>query len=122
ESNPHRAERIARNARSFGVPDLRVVEGVAPLALDGLDAPHAIFVGGGGSDEGVMEAAMATLRPGGRLVANAVSLEMEQILLALRAQHGGELPRLSVAHAAPLGHMTGWRSAMPITQWRWSKP
>lgn len=122
EGEPERAERIGRNARNFGVPDLRVVSGRAPAALAGLDAPHAIFVGGGGTDAGVMEAAMAALRPGGRLVANAVSLEMEQMLLALANQHGGDLIRLSVAQAAPLGGMTGWRPAMPITQWRWCKP
>lgn len=122
EADPERAERIARNARNFGVPDLRVVEGLAPTALAGLEAPHAVFVGGGGTDPGVMETVMAELRPGGRLVANAVSLEMEQVLLALHDQHGGELVRLAVAQAAPLGGMTGWRPAMPITQWRWSKP
>lgn len=122
EAEPERAERIARNARSFGVPDLRVVGGPAPHALAGLEAPHAIFVGGGGTDPGVMEAALTALRPGGRLVANAVSLEMEQVLLALFAERGGDLVRLAVAQAAPLGGMTGWRPAMPITQWRWSKP
>lgn len=122
ESEPERAARIARNARSFGVPDLRVIDGPAPHVLAGLDAPHAIFVGGGGSDPGVMEAAMTALRPGGRLVANAVSLEMEQALLALHAERGGELVRVSVAQAAALGSMSGWRPAMPITQWRWSKP
>ena len=122
EAEPERAERIARNARSFGVPDLRVVGGPAPHALAGLEAPHAIFVGGGGTDPGVMEAALTALRPGGRLVANAVSLEMEQVLLTLHAERGGELVRLSVAQAAPLGGMMGWRPSMPITQWRWSKP
>lgn len=122
EAEPARAERIARNARSFGVPELRVVGGPAPHVLAGLEAPHAIFVGGGGTDPGVMEAAVTALRTGGRLVANAVSLEMEQVLLTLHAERGGELVRLAVAHAAPLGGMTGWRPAMPITQWRWSKP
>lgn len=121
ENNAARAERIARNAATFGVPDLRVVAGRAPEALAGLDAPHAIFIGGGGSKPGVMETAIAALRPGGRLVANAVTLEMEQALLALHTRHGGDLVRLSIAHAEPLGTMTGWRPAMPITQWRWVK-
>ncbi len=121
ESEPERSERIARNARHFGVPDLRVVSGVAPSALAGLEPPHAVFVGGGGTTPGVMDAAMNALRPDGRLVANAVSLEMEQALMALQARHGGELVRLSVAQAVPLGTMSGWRPAMPITQWRWTK-
>ena len=121
ESEADRAARIMRNARKLGVPELRVVTGKAPLALTGLDAPHAIFVGGGGTNDGVVDAAMEALQSGGRLVANGVTLEMEQALLALYAQHGGELVRLSVAHAATLGNVTGWRPAMPITQWRWSK-
>jgi len=122
EADPERAARIARNARKFGVPELRVVNGLAPLAMAGLAPPHAIFVGGGGTSPGVLQAAIEALRPAGRLVANAVTLEMEQVLLALHTQLGGELVRLSVAHAAPLGAVTGWRPAMPITQWRWSKP
>ncbi|WP_297107123.1 precorrin-6y C5,15-methyltransferase (decarboxylating) subunit CbiE [uncultured Devosia sp.] len=122
EADPERAARVGRNARKLGVPELRVVSGLAPPALAGLEAPHAIFVGGGGTDPGVLDAARSVLRPGGRLVANAVSLEMEQTLLALHTELGGDLVRLSVAHAAPLGTMRGWRPAMPITQWRWSKP
>lgn len=122
EPDTKRAARITRNAAAFGVPDLRLVIGKAPDALAGLEPPHAIFVGGGGSDPGVMDSALAALRPGGRLVANAVTLEMEQTLLALHALHGGDLVRLTVAQAEPLGTMTGWRPSMPITQWRWSKP
>jgi precorrin-6Y C5,15-methyltransferase (decarboxylating) len=122
EADAERAGRIARNAGAFGVPDLRVVEGTAPAALVGLEPPHAIFIGGGGTDAGVVDAALGALRPGGRLVANAVTLEMEQVLLTLQSQHGGELVRLSVAQASPIGSMSGWRPAMPITQWRWTKP
>jgi precorrin-6B C5,15-methyltransferase / cobalt-precorrin-6B C5,C15-methyltransferase len=99
-----------------------VIEGRAPDALTGLDAPDAVFVGGGGSDPGVMDAAMAALKPGGRLVANGVTLEMEAVLLALRATHGGSLTRIALSRAEPIGAMTGWRPAMPITQWVWDKP
>jgi len=121
ESQPDRAARIARNAQNFGVPDLQIIEGKAPDALAGLEPPHAIFVGGGGSDAGVMDAALSALRPDGRLVANAVTLEMEQVLVGLHADHGGALTRIAVSLAEPLGSMTGWRPAMPITQWRWVK-
>ncbi|KKB08972.1 bifunctional cobalt-precorrin-7 (C(5))-methyltransferase/cobalt-precorrin-6B (C(15))-methyltransferase [Devosia chinhatensis] len=122
EPHGERAARILRNAGRFGVPDLRVVTGKAPEALAGLEPPHAIFVGGGGSEPGVMEAALAALRPGGRLVANAVTLEMEHTLMTLYARHGGALTRVAVSHAEPIGTMKGWRPAMPITQWRWTKP
>ena len=71
---------------------------------------------------GVFDAAIAALRPGGRLVANAVTLEMEALLLARHAALGGDLIRLQVSRAAPVGTMTGWRPAMPVTQWSWVKP
>lgn len=122
ESDGERAARISRNAALFGVPDLSVVVGTAPQALTGLQAPHAIFIGGGGSDNGVMDAALSALRPGGRLVANAVTLEFEAILLAHHSELGGNLTRIAVSRADPIGSMTGWRPAMPITQWTWTKP
>lgn len=119
EANAERAERIRRNAASFGVPGLRVVTRSAPAALEGLPRPDAIFVGGGGSDPGVLEAAIAALAPGGRLVANAVTLEMEALLLAHQARLGGSLIRIDIARASPVGGMQGWRPAMPVTQWSW---
>lgn len=122
EGNAERAARIRRNASNFGVPGLAVVEGAAPQALAGLAMPDAIFIGGGGSEAGVMAAALAGLKPGGRLVANAVTTEMEAVLLAHHARLGGSLIRIDIARAAPLGQMTGWRPAMPVTQWSWRKP
>jgi precorrin-6Y C5,15-methyltransferase (decarboxylating) len=122
EADPERAARIRRNASVCGVPGLTIVEGRAPGALAGPETPDAIFIGGGGSEPGVMEAAIAALPFGGRLVANAVTLEMEALLLARRAALGGELTRISVSRAAPVGSMQGWRPAMPVTQWSWVKP
>ncbi|WP_439618104.1 precorrin-6y C5,15-methyltransferase (decarboxylating) subunit CbiE [Shinella sp.] len=122
EGHGERAARIRQNAQTFGVPGLSVVEGAAPAALAGLAAPDAIFIGGGGSEAGVMEAALAGLKPGGRLVANAVTTEMEVVLLAHHARLGGSLIRIDIARASPVGTMTGWRPAMPVTQWRWVKP
>ncbi|WP_210105985.1 precorrin-6y C5,15-methyltransferase (decarboxylating) subunit CbiE [Neorhizobium galegae] len=117
EHHPERAARVRRNAASFGVPGLHLVEGKAPDALAGLPQPDAIFIGGGGSGDGVLAAALSALKIGGRLVANAVTLEMEQVLLAAHAAHGGTLTRLSIDRAEPVGRMTGWRAAMPVTQW-----
>ncbi|AFL53915.1 precorrin-6Y C5,15-methyltransferase (decarboxylating) [Sinorhizobium fredii] len=122
EASSERAARIGRNAACFGVPGLAVVEGQAPDALRGLTSPNAIFVGGGGSDPGVMEAAIAALCSGGRLVANAVTTAMEAVLLAHHARLGGSLIRIDIARASPVGTMTGWRPAMPVTQWSWVKP
>ncbi|MGY2002488.1 precorrin-6y C5,15-methyltransferase (decarboxylating) subunit CbiE [Blastococcus sp. SYSU DS1024] len=122
ESRPERVARIARNAGRLGVPDLRVVQGSAPDALAGLPAPDAVFVGGGATAPGVLDACWAALPPGGRLVVNAVSLESEAVLADRHARHGGELVRLGVATAAPVGGFTGWKAAMPVTIWSGVKP
>jgi precorrin-6Y C5,15-methyltransferase (decarboxylating) len=122
EANGERAARIRRNAAACGVPGLIVVEGTAPQALAGLETPNAIFVGGGGADAGVLDAAINALPSGGRLVANAVTLEMEALLLARQAELGGELTRIAVSRAGPVGTMTAWRPAMPVTQWNLTKP
>ncbi|WP_332700423.1 precorrin-6y C5,15-methyltransferase (decarboxylating) subunit CbiE [Devosia sp.] len=122
EANSERAGRITRNAAACGVPDLKLVIGTAPDALSGLEAPHAVFIGGGGSDPGVLDAAIAALRPGGRLVANAVTLELEAVLLERHVRLGGHLTRIAISRADAVGSMTGWRPAMPITQWAWTKP
>ena len=122
EASGERVARIRRNAGAFGVPGVTIIEGEAPGALAGLPTPDAIFIGGGGSDAGVLDAAISRLRRGGRLVANAVTTEMEAVLLAEHAQRGGSLTRIDIARAAPVGGMTGWRPAMPVTQWCWIKP
>jgi precorrin-6Y C5,15-methyltransferase (decarboxylating) len=122
EAQAERAARIRRNAASFGVPGIEIVQGAAPGALTGLPAPDAIFVGGGASDAGVLDAVVAALRRGGRLVVNAVTLQTEALLLARHAGLGGELLRIAIARAEPVGSMTAFRPALPVTQWRWVKP
>ncbi|WMT88176.1 precorrin-6y C5,15-methyltransferase (decarboxylating) subunit CbiE [Pelagibacterium sp. 26DY04] len=116
-----RLKRIAGNAAALGVPGLVLKQGKAPQVLEKLPQPDAIFVGGGGTDDGVIDAAMEALKPGGRLVVNAVTLEMEALLALLHGQAGGSLTRIQIARAEALGSMSGWRPAMPITQWVWHK-
>jgi precorrin-6B C5,15-methyltransferase / cobalt-precorrin-6B C5,C15-methyltransferase len=122
EARTDRAGRIARNALALGAPSLAVVTGKAPHALDGLPAPDAIFVGGGGTAPGVIDWAVDALRAGGRLVVNAVTLETQAASIEWRACWGGELVQIAMAHAEPVGRFLGWRAAMPIVQWRWTKP
>ncbi|MGP8300624.1 precorrin-6Y C5,15-methyltransferase (decarboxylating) subunit CbiT [Streptomyces inhibens] len=122
ERDPVRAERIGRNARTLGVPALRIVHGPAPAALEGLPTPDAVFIGGGLTAPGLLAACWDALPPGGRIVANTVTLESEALLAERHRQHGGELVRLAVAHAVPVGGFTGWRQAMPVTQWSAVKP
>ncbi|MEO1206501.1 MAG: precorrin-6y C5,15-methyltransferase (decarboxylating) subunit CbiE [Pseudomonadota bacterium] len=118
EAQNVRADRAARNAGTLGVPQLQIVRGEAPGALSHLPAPDAVFIGGGITCPGVFEAAWHHLRPGGRLVANAVTLESEARVLELAKTHGGDLVRLAVSRAEPVGRFMGWRPAMPVTQWR----
>lgn len=122
EERGDRAERAARNAAVLGAPDLRIVTGKAPAAFEDLDRPDAVFIGGGLNDPGMFDAAWSALKSGGRLVANAVSLESEAMLIGLAGKFGGELVRLSVERAEPLGGMTAWKPALPIVHWRVSKP
>jgi precorrin-6Y C5,15-methyltransferase (decarboxylating) len=121
ERRADRIARIRRNAAAFGVPGLEVVEGSAPDALVQLSTPDAVFIGGG-ADASVIDAAIMALRAGGRLVVNAVTLETEAQLIARHAASGGELLRIAIARAGPVGDKTGWRAAMPVTQWVWTKP
>lgn len=121
EADPERLARIAENAAVLGTPGLTLKRGRAPEVLGGLPAPDAVFIGGGGTDNGVVDAAIEALKPGGRLVANGVTLEMEALLALLYQQMGGRLTRLQITRAEALGAMSGWQPARPITQWVWTK-
>ncbi len=121
ERDPVRAGRIERNAAALGVPGLRVVRAAAPDGLAGLPVPDAVFIGGGLTAPGLLDACWDALPAGGRLVANTVTLESEALLADRYRRHGGELVRLAVSHAVPVGGFTGWRQAMPVTQWSVTK-
>jgi precorrin-6B C5,15-methyltransferase / cobalt-precorrin-6B C5,C15-methyltransferase len=116
EPRAGRAERIVRNAASLGVPGLRVVAGAAPEALAGLPRPDAVFVGGGVTADGVLDACWAALPAGGRLVANAVTIEGQSVLQEWH-RRGGTLTRISVERPGALGSFTAWRPALPVVQW-----
>jgi precorrin-6Y C5,15-methyltransferase (decarboxylating) len=119
EPRADRAERIARNAQSLGVPSLRVVSSPAPEAFADLPTPDAIFLGGAVSVPGVIEGCLGVLGASGRLVANGVTLETEVALARWHAELGGTLTRIAVQRAEPLGGLTGWRPAMPVTHWHY---
>lgn len=117
ERDATRAARIARNALSLGVPDLRVVAGEAPQALAELDTPQAIFIGGG-ADAATLAAAWDALPRFGRIVANAVTIETQSLLADAYRDNGGELLHLQIAHARPIGRFHALDPAMAVTQWR----
>ena len=99
---------------------LQIVDGDAGAVMGDLPVPDAVFIGGGLSAS-VISTAQAALRPGGVLVAHAVTIESESMLVAAWQRTGGDLTRLSVQHADPVGGFHGWRPLMPVTQWCWHK-
>ncbi len=117
ETRADRAANIRSNAAAFGVANsLAVVEGTAPAALAKLPSPDAVFFGGG-NEQALFDALWSMISAGTRLVANAVTLETEALLLAQHGKHGGELMRIELAQAAPLGSMRGWVPSRPLVQW-----
>jgi precorrin-6Y C5,15-methyltransferase (decarboxylating) len=116
EPRADRRALAAANALALGAPRLELVDGLVPEVLDGLEAPDAVFIGGGLSDA-TYAAAWSALKPLGRLVANAVTLESQAVLIDLHKRHGGDLVQLAVSRAEPVGPRTGWRPFMPVTQW-----
>jgi precorrin-6Y C5,15-methyltransferase (decarboxylating) len=122
ERAPERLALIAENAAFLGTPQLAVVAGEAPAALADLPPPDAVFIGGGLSAPGLAKRCWQALPPGGRLVANAVTVEGERQLFALHAEIGGALTRIAISRAEPVGGLTGWRPLMPVTQLAAVKP
>ena len=116
---PHAERRAvaAENALALGTPGLELHDSAAPQGLNALPTPDAIFIGGGLTSDGTVETCFNALRTGGRLVANAVTLEGEAVLLKAWQAYGGDLSRISVQRADPVGGLTGWRPMMPVTQW-----
>ena len=119
EQNAERAERIRRNALHLGVPELSVEPADAEEAMSRLPPPDAIFIGGGGPK--LFAPAFAALKPGGRLVVNAVTLQTQAALVEARARWGGDLTQIAISEAEPVGRFDGWRAAMPVVQWRATK-
>lgn len=117
ELRPDRTANIRANADAFGVAHrLTVIEGPAQDAIATLPPPDAVFIGGG-CDAALLDAVWDAIPPGTRLVVNAVTIETEALVMAAHSTRGGDLIRLDIARAAPLGRMRGWTPARPLVQW-----
>jgi len=119
EQNPQRAANIMANARNLGVPDLKLLEGraqdIIPQISDKEGRPNAIFIGGNVGDFGLLEQCFAALKPGGRLIANAVTLEGEAALARLSEKYGGNRTRIAVQNEETIGRRHIMRPALPVT-------
>jgi precorrin-6B C5,15-methyltransferase / cobalt-precorrin-6B C5,C15-methyltransferase len=122
ERDPIRSGRIARNAASLGVPDLEILTGAVPAALLGLAPPNAVFIGGGATSSGTIDAVWDALPSGGRLVVNGITIETQALLIHWFKTLGGSLKTIQIGHADPVGGLHGMRPALPVTQWSVTKP
>ncbi|MBU7585931.1 MAG: precorrin-6y C5,15-methyltransferase (decarboxylating) subunit CbiE [Nostoc sp. TH1S01] len=117
EQNSSRLQYIADNAAALGTPNLEIITGKSPSALQDLPTPDAIFIGGGVTVAGLFDICWSALSPGGRLVANAVTIEGEQTLFQWYEKVGGSFTRIAIQRAEPIGKFLGWRAMAPVTQW-----
>jgi len=122
ESETKRCAIMRGNAATLGTPEIEIVNGTVPAALEGLAPPDAVFIGGGIATPGLVERCWAALSPGGRLVANVVTVQGEARLLQCREAFGGNLGRFAISRAEPIGGQLGWRALVPVTQWTAVKP
>jgi precorrin-6Y C5,15-methyltransferase (decarboxylating) len=115
ERDDARRARIRSNAIAFGAAV--EVRGSAPAAFGGAAEPSAIFIGGGLTHPGLLDGCLDHLPAGGRLIANVVTVESEAVVAQYYSRLGGTLHRFQHYHGEPVGGFTGWRPAMPVTQW-----
>lgn len=121
EKNQTRLERAKQNAIDLGVPELELVLGKAEETIQAAPNPDAIFIGGGITTQGLLENALNALKPGGRLVANTVTIEGAAKLIEFYKEKGGNLSQIAISNADPVGHFHGMRPQMTITQWVYKK-
>lgn len=117
EQNGSRLKYIADNSVALGTPNLQIIAGKSPSALKDLPIPDAIFIGGGVTASGLFDICWQALRPGGRFVANVVTIDGEQTLFQWYEKVGGSFTRLAIQKAEPIGKFLGWRAMAPVTQW-----
>jgi precorrin-6Y C5,15-methyltransferase (decarboxylating) len=117
EAREDRAANIRANAEAFGLAHkVNVITGTAPAALSSLEKPDAVFIGGG-LDTAMLDAIWKLIPAGTRVVAHSVTLETESMLAELQQKHGGDLMRIEISHAVPLGRYRSWEGARAIVQW-----
>lgn len=72
-------------------------------------------------DDQVLQACWAALGHHGRLVAHSVTADSDTVLLEAYRRWGGELSRIGVEVAEPIGRFTGLRPLRSVTSWAATK-
>lgn len=125
EVDPEGVEICRQNAKAHRTDNVRVIAGRAPEALHDLEDPDAVFVGGSkGSMGEILELALRRLRPGGRVVANAITLDnVSEAYTSLRAL--GIMPEvtmLNISRGEKLAHYVRYDAMNPIHIFAATKP
>lgn len=109
-------ENIRRNIRCLQRP-VEVVHGEAPEVLASLEDPDAIFIGGsGGKLSSLLNVCAQCLKPGGRIVVNAVTLENAMAAYHQLAELGlsPDLLQLQVSKSRPIAGNTRLEPLTPV--------
>jgi precorrin-6B C5,15-methyltransferase / cobalt-precorrin-6B C5,C15-methyltransferase len=125
EVDPEGVEICRENLRAHAVDNVRVIAGRAPEALTDLEAPDAVFVGGSkGSMEEIIDVALERLKPGGRLVVNAITLENAGEAYQTFRRRGlvPEVTLLQISRAEQLAHYLRYEALNPIQIFAVEKP
>ncbi len=124
EKNAEDVEIVRANVAKFAVPHVTVVHARAPERLDEMPDPDAVFVGGsGGSLREILSIAAVRLRPAGRIVVNAITLDTlhETVSVCRELPLAHEAILVSIARSKPLLDMMSFEALNPVyivTAWR----
>lgn len=125
ETEPESVEICRDNVRQHATDNVRVIAGRAPEALTELEAPDAVFVGGSkGSMDAIVDLAYERLKPGGRLVVNAITLENASETYQAMRRRGlvPEVTLVQISRGEPLARYLRYEALNPIQIFALSKP
>ncbi|MBF0507048.1 MAG: precorrin-6y C5,15-methyltransferase (decarboxylating) subunit CbiE [Nitrospirae bacterium] len=108
EKNEEQISNIRRNKIRFEVPDIEIIEGVAPDVLEGLPAPDRVFIGGsGGALEEIIRSTGSRMISGasGIIVVNITKIDsLHNAMEALkRAGYKADISQIAVSRMRAIG-------------------
>ncbi|MCG7212770.1 bifunctional cobalt-precorrin-7 (C(5))-methyltransferase/cobalt-precorrin-6B (C(15))-methyltransferase [Paenibacillus mucilaginosus] len=116
EKNEGDLENFRQNARKFRT-DITAVHAKAPEGLDGFPDPDAVFIGGSGGElRELLALCCARLKPGGRIVLNAATIENLAAASKAFGEEGFEtdITLAQLSRSKPILDMTRFEALNPI--------